>query len=54
MRCDRVTLSNKIFEVRFDGGARLWIEFDVLDFEPLELMGFGGESHKKLEFYYVT
>ena len=53
MRCCRALLSQTGFELEFASGARLWIELGAKDFEPLHLIGAGGDRHEKLQFYWV-
>lgn len=49
--CQSARLDKTRFELAFEGGARLWVEFEKKDFEPLHVIG--ADRRQTLEFHYV-
>lgn len=53
MRCCDVAVTPTRFQIDFDGGAALWVDHNVNDFEPYEYVGRPVNWNGEFDFYYV-
>jgi hypothetical protein len=52
-RCDKSIIDEDSFSLTFSDGSKIIINFDEMDFEPIELIGMSGSHHENLVFHHV-